>query len=104
MHMTRRAPELSATSSSLDIWIMESRLPFGFARYVTRAADDFPALQLGNRLALADAHEVADLVGLGFVVGVIFLRPPHSLSHHRMDEAALHLAHYGLGVRIAHNH
>src|SRR3954468_15678187 len=79
---------------------MGLRLSFGFAR----TADDFPALQLGNRLAFADAHDVADLEALGFVVGVIFLRAADSFAQHRMDEAALHLDHDGLGVGIADHH
>src|SRR5882672_4035030 len=68
MHMTRRAPELSATSSSVVIWIMLC-FPFGLAG----ALDDFPAFQLGDRLALTDAHDVARLVGLALIMGVIFL-------------------------------
>jgi hypothetical protein len=38
---------------------------------------NFPALGLGQRAALADAHVLADLalVGIGLVVRVILLRP-----------------------------
>src|SRR5947209_12209358 len=54
MHMTRRAPELSATSRLLCIWIIGSG---------SRALGDdgvvgqhFPALGLGQRPRLLDAH------------------------------------------------
>src|SRR3954465_4854152 len=60
MHMTRRAPELSATSRLLCIWIIGSgsRVRAG-ARGVV--GQDLPALGLRQRPRLLDAHAVADL-------------------------------------------
>src|SRR6185312_487217 len=75
-------------------------LSFGFAG----ATDNFPVLQLRDRLALANAHDVAGFVGLVFVMGVIFFRPPYGLAHDRVNEAPLHLDHHRLGVRVAHHH
>src|SRR5215472_17143155 len=59
MHMTRRAPELSATSSSVVIWIMVSGSRAALLR--ADASDHFPGLQLRERPAFADAHHVAHL-------------------------------------------
>src|SRR4051794_12098504 len=71
-HITLRAPELSATSSLLFIWIMASG-PSALCR--CRAAENhFPALALRHRPALADLHPVAGLHVVALVVREIFLR------------------------------
>src|SRR5215475_12053796 len=73
MHWTRRAPELSATSRLVRIWIMLLAPSSGLG-----ALDqNFPALGLGHRAAFADTHVLADLAleGIGLVVRVILLRP-----------------------------
>src|SRR6202167_4348293 len=65
MHMTRRAPELSATSRLVCIWIMGyPNLFFSAVRLrglLLLAAHDRPAFELGNRPMLFDPHDVADL-------------------------------------------
>src|ERR1700761_936043 len=70
MHMTRRAPELSATSRLVCIWIMMlSRSSLVRARaersrylLLLLAADHRPALELGDRAMLLDPHHVAHRV------------------------------------------
>src|SRR6202140_825970 len=81
MHMTRRAPELSATSRLVCIWIMMlSRsslvraLPRSRYLLLFLTLDDGPALELGDRAMLLDPHHVADRVFLVLVVGVVLLR------------------------------
>src|ERR1700724_1352863 len=62
MHMTRRAPELSATSRLVCIWIMLHLVP-RFSRawrslhFCLFAPDHGPALQLRDRLVLLDPHD-----------------------------------------------
>src|SRR5216684_3313699 len=83
MHMTRRAPELSATSRLVCIWII-GRLSVPPARRQARslqapslalllALDHDPALELGNRPMLLDLDQVADRIFVVLVMGVIFL-------------------------------
>src|SRR5262249_31824133 len=111
MHMTRRAPELSATSRLVCIWIMMHRplalraTPEGPSRYplLLLALDDLPALELGDRPVLLNPHDVAYRVFVGLVVGVILLRPPHGLLQHRMGEAPLDADHHGLVLLVAHH-
>src|SRR5512143_393571 len=99
MHITRRAPELSATSSSVDIWIIESTpVPGGS---LAHALERFPSLELGKRTALADAHDIACLVFAILAVGVICVRTAHGLAHDRMGEATLDLHHHGLRILVA---
>ena len=50
-----------------------------------------------------DSHDVAHLVGLGLIMGVIFLRPAYGFAEHRVDEAALHIHHHRLGILVAHH-
>src|ERR1700681_3765658 len=97
MHMTRRAPELSATSRLVCIWIMmvhsqlfprASRSPDFLLLF---ALDHFPPLQLRERAPLLDPDEVAHREFVLLVVGVVFLRAPHRLLEHRMRVAALDL-------------
>src|SRR4029077_17942621 len=59
MHMTRRAPELSATSSSVVIGIMAPGARAALLRANT--ANHFPGFQSGQRPAFTDAHHVAHL-------------------------------------------
>src|SRR6185295_15436220 len=82
------------------------RVPWSSGSWLRRLrpSDDFPAFQLGHRLAFPNAHEVAILVGLRLVMRVVLLRPPYGLAQHGMDEAALHFDHHGLGVRVADHH
>src|SRR5690349_10831913 len=99
MHITRRAPELSATSSSVVICIMF--YSDAFPRALLHPLERFPGLQLGKRTAFADADDIARLELALFVMGMIFLRTAHGLAENRMREATLHLHHDGLGILVA---
>src|SRR5262249_55502054 len=110
MHMTRRAPELSATSRLVCIWIMMlSRSSLVHARERSRylllllAPDHGPVLELGDRADLLDPHHVADGVLVVLVVRVVLLRPPHGLLEHRMREPALDAHHARLRLLVAHH-
>src|SRR5208282_905530 len=94
MHMTRRAPELSATSRLVCIWIIGCLSDFvllrryrGSGRLLLLAANHRPALELGNRLVFLDPHHVAHLVLVVLIVGVVLLRPAHRLLEQRVGEA-----------------
>src|SRR5690606_1252262 len=72
MHISSRAPLLSAAASMDCIWIMTAfswvpALSFGGAR---DDLDDAPVLGLGQRAALGHAHDVAFLARALFIVGV----------------------------------
>src|SRR5580765_2001246 len=88
MHWTRRAPELSATSRFVCIWIMDA-IPLACGRL--GVGQDRPALALGDRPALLNAHGLADLVDIGLVMRRILLRAPHELLVDRVHDAALDL-------------
>src|SRR5215212_3473523 len=108
MHMTRRAPELSATSRLLCIWIMMlSSLLFLRAwrshDLLLLALDHFPALELRQRPTLLDSDDVTHAVFIGFVVGVILLRTPHGLLEHWMGVTALDTDNDGLVLLVAHH-
>src|SRR5579862_4807704 len=99
MHITRRAPELSATSSSVVISIMTSGSCAALLR--APASDHCPGLQLREWPAFADAHHIAHLEFPVLVVRVVLLRAAHRLSHHGMREAAFDFHHDGLRVLVA---
>src|SRR6266478_8774229 len=107
MHWTRRAPELSATSRFVCIWIMTPPSSCKFPRPLRShslllAPNHLPAFELGQWPALFDPHDVVDLVLVGLIVGIIFLGTPHRLLHDRMGEAALDPHHDGLVLFVAH--
>src|SRR2546428_14177050 len=108
MHCRRRAPELSATSRLVSIWIIAPVLVSPGRAFQPRShfsvLQHHPALVLGDRPALLDEDEVAHLEGLLLVVGVEFLGAPHRLLEQRMRVAPLHLDHHGLGVLVGHHH
>src|ERR1700719_4089375 len=90
MHMTLRAPELSATSSLVCIWIMMVH-PQLFPRasrshdfFLLLALDHFPALELRQRAPLLDPDQIAHRELVLLVVGVVFLRASHRLFEHGM--------------------
>src|SRR3954464_1817834 len=117
MHCTRRAPELSATSRLVCIWIMPRsppprRLPPRAPpprggsrrellcrrgerrmappwRRVGRAVDDEPALAFRDRAAFLDPHGVAGPVAVVGVVRRIFFRARHELLVQRVHDPAL---------------
>src|SRR6202140_854033 len=107
MHMTLRAPELSATSSLVCIWIMMVH-PQLFPRasrshdfLLLFALDDFPPLQFRQRAPLLDPDQVAHREFVLLVVGVVFFRAAHRLLEHGMGVAALDLHDDGLVLLVA---
>src|SRR5216684_659897 len=99
MHATRLAPLLSATSRTVCIWIT------GLAPLRRGAFDHFgagddlrdaPALVLRQRPGLGNAHDVADLAGLVFVVRLVLLLLRHVLAVAAVLHAALDLHHHRL--------
>src|SRR5215469_15853628 len=69
MHWTRRAPELSATSRLVCIWIMDRSSSARRGRGGGDVGgDDLPALGLGDGPALADEDLVARLAGVRLVM------------------------------------
>src|SRR3972149_7809385 len=106
MHMTRRAPELSATSRLVCIWIMRRLASFRLAQRARSlrlllAAHHHPALEPGQRAVLLDPHDVSDRLRVGLVVGVVLLGLAHRLLEHGMGEAALDAHHHRLVRRVA---
>src|SRR5262249_15286897 len=94
MHITRLAPELSATSRLVCIWIMGS---------CSDAADHFPAFQLGFARAFLDFDDHAFLEGALFVMGVEARRAAHGLLQDRVQISALDLNDDGLVALVAHD-
>ena len=96
-----RMPERPIALEAPTGRIRFEHLSFNYpSRPDVRALDDFhqaPALQLGQRAALHDAHAVADLGLALFVVGVKLLVGRHDLLELRMAEAPFHADHDGLG-------
>src|SRR5580704_11838248 len=108
MHMTRRAPELSATSRLVCIWIMmhlilSSRAPCALLLRLLLAPGHGPALELRDRTMFLDPHDVADRIFILLVVGVIVLAAPNGLLEHRVREAALDADHHRLVLLVAHH-
>src|SRR5215472_18440746 len=103
MHITRRAPELSATSRLDCIWIID-QTPSGASSLGGVLRQDLPGLQLGFRRALDDAGDVAFLVGIGFVVRVVLLGAADGLLQQRVQEGALHAHHHGLVPLVGDHH
>src|SRR5215510_13292624 len=112
MHMTRRAPELSATSRLVCIWIMmlSSPLllrPLRFLRSYDLvflvALDHFPALEPRQRPALLDPDDITHRELVLLVMGVVLLRSPNGLLQDRMGEAPLHAHHHRLVLLVAHD-
>src|SRR5262245_7016872 len=113
MHCKRRAPELSATSRLVSIWIigpvLRCRLFLPASAPRLRSSDlavlqHHPALVLGDRPALLDPDDIADLEGRLLVVRMELLGPAHGLLEQWVHVAPLHLDHYGLDVLVRHHH
>src|SRR6056297_647033 len=112
MHWTRRAPELSATSRLVCIWIIGflptfggcSRwLPQGFVQtgwWRRSGLQHLPAFGFRPGRAFDDADRVALLAGVGLVMRAVFLGLAHGLLHDRVLEAALDRHGDGLGVGV----
>src|SRR5689334_1966958 len=131
MHWTRRAPELSATSRLVCIWIIGALLlrrglgRLGLAGAAARCRllldgdlglvgdrarrrslgrQNHEVLVLGNRLALLDAHEIADLEGVLLVVRRVFLGAHDVLLVDGVHDAPLDAHDDGLVLHVAHDH
>src|SRR5690606_9356964 len=72
-----------------------------------RQSGDFfenaPRLLLRNRTAFLDAHDVARLDGVFFIMRVILFRPTHDLAVQRVTHAALHQHDHRLVGLVGHN-
>src|ERR1044071_10209066 len=86
MHITSLAPELSATSRWLCIWIIARPPLFGRA---DEDLDHAPVLGLGHRRALRHADHVAGVAGVVRVVGVQLGRAADVLAVQRVLDLAL---------------
>src|SRR5690349_5292678 len=83
MHLTRRAPELSATSRWVVTWIM--------ALLLHRAGDELghePALVARDRAVLLDLDAVAGLVLVGLVVRLVAVAHADVLLVDRVERVA----------------
>src|SRR6266403_1973322 len=93
IHMTRRAPELSATSRLVCIWIMMHLVLYwccahGASLCLLLALDHGPALELGERTVLLDPDRVPDREFVLIIVSVIVLGASNRLFQQRVGEAA----------------
>src|SRR5690554_4923231 len=98
MHITSLAPELSATSRWLSVWIMSA------LRSVGRARDDFdhaPVLGLGHRRDLHHADGIALVAGVLGVVGVQLAGTADVLAVQRVLDLALDQDRHGLVHLVA---
>src|SRR5947208_8592903 len=107
------APELSATSRIVRIWIMSISslfprtgppLPAGPGALLRRPLQDLldhPALVPGERARLLDAHPVADLALVLLVVGHEAGAPPQVLAVQRVHDQPLDLDNRGLVHLVA---
>src|SRR5262245_54676624 len=84
MHWTRLAPELSATSRTVRIWIMTSSLLHELLQQLRH--DE--ALVTAHRRVLGDLHLVADFVFVLLVVGLVARPVLHVLPVERVARIA----------------
>src|SRR6516225_4492230 len=104
MHCTRRAPELSATSRLVCIWIMALSSWPRLAGCLLVLGHHFPALAPGQRPAFADAHRIAHLEAVALVVRHKLLRTHHIFLIDRMLDSAVDANDHGLVGHVAHHH
>src|SRR6266852_2689366 len=67
------------------------------------ALDHFPAFELGEWTALLDPDDIAYMVLIGLVMGVVLFRAAHGLLHDRMGKSALDAHDHGLILLVADN-
>src|SRR6478672_10665678 len=99
MHCTRRAPELSATSRMVRIWIMTSSSSSLRESSLDRPLDQTrhrPALLARDRLVLADLDEIASLELALFVVRLVLRANANVLAVHGVLHRANDFDHHGL--------
>src|SRR5713226_3339058 len=97
MQATLFAPLLSATSSSVVVWIMALCLRLGLGLGLDQDLGHPPALLLRQRPRLHDADLVAGLRRLLLVVALVLLLLGQILSVLAVLHAALDLHHHRLG-------
>src|SRR4051812_34592477 len=97
MQATFLAPELSATSRTVVVWIMALRLHLGLDFGLDEDLRHAPALLLRHRARLDDADLVARLGRLVLVVALVLLLLGHVLAVLAVLHAALDLDDHGLG-------
>src|SRR5580704_6022953 len=93
MHCTRLAPELSATSRTVRIWIMAA----SFLHELLDEARDGEALVLADRTVLLDLDLIAGLELALFVVRLVAAARADVLAVERIPAVIDHLDHDGLG-------
>src|SRR5262245_8464469 len=72
--------------------------------FLLLAPDHGPALELGNRPALLDPHQIANRVRVGFIVCVVLLRATDGLLHRRVRKTPVDAHDNGLVLLVADNH
>src|SRR4051812_49244746 len=97
MQATFLAPELSATSRTVVVWIMALRLHLGLDFGLHEDLRHAPALLLRHRARLDDAHLVARPGRLLLVVALVLLLLGHVLAVLAVLHAALDLDDHRLG-------
>src|SRR5262245_4600655 len=83
----------------LSLLVVELSLDF----LLLLAADNFPALVLGNRAALLDPHDIAHRISVGFVMGVVLLRAANRFLHRWVRKTTLHTHDHRLILLVAHH-
>src|SRR5436309_16086713 len=96
MQATFLAPELSATSRTVVVWIMALCLHLGLDFGLDEDLRHAPALLLRHRARLDDPHLVARLGRLVLVVALVLLLGGHVLAVLAVLGAALDLYHHRL--------
>src|SRR6516165_2648467 len=79
-------------------------IPRASNRLLPLAADHFPAFELGERPTLLDPHDVADMVLVGLVMGVVFLGTANGLLHDRMGEPPFDAHDHGFVLLVANDY
>src|SRR5687768_13004169 len=69
MHATLRAPELSATSNTVSVWIMDRLRVFLDGDGLGKRGLHFPAFSLRDRPVFDDPDLISDVAGVALVVG-----------------------------------
>src|SRR5262245_49778509 len=102
MHATLRAPELSATSNTVSVWIMIA-CPLDRGG-LGEGGLHLPALSLRNRPVLDDSDLVAHVAGVAFVVGHEARVAADVLLVLGVLDQPLDPHHHGLVHLVAHHH
>src|SRR5688572_22021610 len=101
MHATLRAPELSATSNTVSVWIMLLSLD---RRRLGEGGLHLPPLALRDRSVFDDSDLVPDVAGVRLVVGHELRIAAHVLLVLGVLHQALDPHHHRLVHLVAHDH